>query len=333
VTSKVAVVGTTSWGNTLATLLARKGLRVAVWARSQSEALDFGQKPNGHSNLLYTSSPQEAAAGASVIIWAVPAQSMRQNVAQFCDWLEPDTILVNAAKGIEITSGKRMTEVLAEKTDPACWKMICTLSGPNLSREIHQGLPAAAVLAARDPRTALTAQDLLSAPNFRVFTSNDVVGVELAGSLKNVIALGAGIVDGLELGDNAKGAYICLGWAEMVNIGASLGADPATFYGLAGLGDLFATCASNLSRNHTVGYEIGRGRRLAEVLAAVPNVAEGVDTALGLGNLARRLKLETPIADLIRRVLFEGLSPTEAVGEFKKLISKQPATTAPQRYL
>jgi glycerol-3-phosphate dehydrogenase (NAD(P)+) len=315
--------------------MATKGYRVHVWARSESEAFEHNHETGHHDNISFTSSPPEAVEDANLIILAVPAQSIRQNIRMFRDWLDPTTILVNAAKGIEIGTGKRMSEVLQDEIEPALWKKTSVLSGPNLAREIYQGLPAAAILASRETRTALSAQELLTAPNFRVFTSSDVIGVELAGALKNVIALGAGIIDGLELGDNAKGAFICIGWAEMVAIGTTLGADPATFYGLAGLGDLFATCASPLSRNHTAGYDLGRGKKLSEILAATPHVAEGVDTTVGLTNMSKRLKVDMPITLLIHRVLFGGLPPAEAVLEFKKLIAKQPAAavTSPQRYL
>ena len=187
-----------------------------------------------------------------------------------------------------------------------------------------EGLPATTVIAAKEARTALEAQDILSTPEFRVFTSNDVAGVELGGALKNVIALGAGIVDGMALGDNAKGAFIALGWAEMVSVGVACGASPETFSGLAGLGDLFTTCASPLSRNHTVGCELGRGKPLDEILADRHNIAEGVDTTVGLVSLAKSLKLDLPITGLIFRVLYEKLSPVEAVTQFRKLISRQP---------
>ncbi len=321
---KATIIGTTSWGTALGGLLASKGCQVHIWARNEAEATESSQKRNGHCNLSYISSPSEALEDSSIIIWAVPAQSLRQNVRQFRNLIDPSTILISAAKGIEAHTGKRMTEVMAEELDPSSWPRIGVLSGPNLAREVAQGLPAVTIVAAHEARTALAARDMLNTPDFHVFTSSDVIGVELCGALKNIIALGAGIVDGMQLGDNAKGAFIALGWAEMVSVGMACGAEESTFYGIAGLGDLFTTCASPLSRNHTVGCDLGRGKPLADVIADTPNVAEGVDTTVGLMNMASTLKLNLPITSLIYRVLYEGLSPEEGVAQFRKLVSLQP---------
>jgi glycerol-3-phosphate dehydrogenase (NAD(P)+) len=321
---KATIIGTTSWGTALGGLLASKGCQVHIWARNEAEAAESSQKRNGHCNLSYISSPTEALEDSSIIIWAVPAQSLRQNVRQFRNLIDPSTILISAAKGIEAHTGKRMTEVMAEELDPSSWPRIGVLSGPNLAREVAQGLPAVTIVAANEARTALAARDMLNTPDFHVFTSSDVIGVELCGALKNVIALGAGIVDGMRLGDNAKGAFIALGWAEMVSVGIACGAEESTFYGIAGLGDLFTTCASPLSRNHTVGCDLGRGKPLAEVIADTPNVAEGVDTTVGLMNMASTLKLNLPITNLIYRILYEGLSPEDGIAQFRKLVSLQP---------
>lgn len=324
--TKAAIIGNTSWGTTLGHVLAGKGCVVHVWARSEAEAAQSNLKPNGDPTLAFTGCPEEAVEHADLVILAVPAQSMRQNIRVFQNILDPTTIVVSAAKGLEAATGKRMTEVLMEELDPALWKRICVLSGPNLAREVAQGLSAATVVACRDPRVAAAAKELVTAPEFHVLTSADVAGVEFCGAMKNIIALGAGIVDGMALGDNAKGAYIALGWAEMISVGVAAGAEPATFWGLAGLGDLFTTCASNLSRNHTVGFELGRGRPLQEVLTETPNVAEGVDTTAGLCHLAKQMKVEVPITQLIHRVLFESLPPPQAVSEFKRLLSRLPVT-------
>ncbi|MEW6143092.1 MAG: NAD(P)H-dependent glycerol-3-phosphate dehydrogenase [Chloroflexota bacterium] len=331
--TKATIIGTTSWGIALGGILAGKGYQVHIWARSEAEAVESTQKRNGHYNLSYTSSAAEATEDSSLIIWAVPAQSLRQNVRQFHNLIDPSTVLLSAAKGIEAHTGKRMTEIMAEELDPSSWPKICVLSGPNLAREVVQGLPATTVVAARESRTALAAQDTLNTPDFRVFTSNDVIGVELCGALKNIIALGAGIVDGLELGDNAKGAFIALGWSEMVSVGRVCGAEEATFYGVAGLGDLFTTCSSPLSRNHTVGYDLGRGKPLADIIAGTPNVAEGIDTTVGLINMARTLKMELPITSLIYRVLYERLKPEDGVAQFRKLVSRQPVADHQVRLL
>jgi glycerol-3-phosphate dehydrogenase (NAD(P)+) len=226
-------------------------------------------------------------------------------------------ILVSAAKGLEAETGKRMSEVLAEEVAQVPVRRICALSGPNLSKEIAQGLPATSVIAGHDMAVAREIQELLDSPNFSVFISDDIVGVELCGALKNVIALGAGMMDGLELGNNAKAAFITLGWSEVVSLGIALGAKPSTFYGLAGLGDLIATGNSPLSRNHYVGYELGKGRSLNEITASMSHVAEGLDTTIAAHRLANKLGLKAPIINVVHSVLFESLSPVEISTRFK----------------
>jgi len=224
-------------------------------------------------------------------------------------------MVVSAAKGLELGSCKRMSEVIAEEIDPCCRPNICVLSGPNLSREIIRDLPAATVVAAEDEAVAREAQKLLTAPNFCVYTNTDVIGVELGGALKNIIALGAGMVDGLGYGDNAKAAFITRGLIEIAALGVALGANPLTFVGLAGFGDLIATCASPLSRNHYVGVELAKGRSLKEITDSMTSVAEGVNTTIAAWNLARQLGLGMPITEKIYQVLFEGVDPRQAVDE------------------
>jgi len=247
----------------------------------------------------------------------VPAQRMRQNVRLSNPHLNASMILISAAKGLEAETGKRMSEVIADEVASVSQDRICALSGPNLSGEINQGLPATSVVAGRGVEVARKVQGLLDSPNFSVFVSDDIVGVELCGALKNVIALGAGIMDGLDLGNNAKAAFITLGWSEIVSLGIALGAKPGTFYGLAGLGDLIATGNSPLSRNHYVGYELGKGRLLNDIITSMSHVAEGVDTAIAAHRLANRLRLETPIINLVYSVLFESLPPAEVSRRFK----------------
>jgi len=220
---------------------------------------------------------------------------------------------------LEATTGKRMSQVLAEEVPPSMSGQICVLSGPNLATEIAQGLPAASVIAAQDISLAERARYLMQSPKFFLSTSDDVIGVELGGSLKNIIALGAGMIDGLGLGDNAKGAFIAWGWTEVVSLGIRMGARASTFYGLSGLGDLIATCSSSLSRNHYVGYELAKGRSLAEITASMPNVAEGVATTMAVHQLAKNRHLKLPIMNLMYGILFEGLSPRQAFSEFREL--------------
>ncbi|MCK4843496.1 MAG: NAD(P)-dependent glycerol-3-phosphate dehydrogenase [Dehalococcoidia bacterium] len=312
----IIIIGNTSWGNTLGGLLSEGGATVKLWARSEAEAKELNQ---GRYKYSVTSHIEEALNGADLAIWAVPSQKLRENVSQARDYLTSSMLLMSAAKGLEENSGKRMSQVLAEEIAPSLRGQICVLSGPNLAREIAQGLPAASIVAAHDIALAGRARELMESPRFVLSTSDDVIGVELGGALKNIIALGAGMIDGLGLGDNAKGAFIAWGWAEVVSLGITLGASASTFYGLAGLGDLIATCSSTLSRNHYVGYELAKGRSLPEISASMPHVAEGVATAVAASQLARNQGLKLPIINLIYGILFEGLSPSRALSEFKEL--------------
>ncbi len=313
---KVAIIGNTSWGNTLGAVLSDQGAKVKLWTRSEVEAEELNQ---GRGSCLFTSHLMEALSGADLVVWAVPSQKLRENVAQAKDFLTSSMLLMSAAKGLEVSSGKRMSQVLAEEIDPALRGQICVLSGPNLAGEIAQGLPAASVIASRDVAVAKEARELMESPKFVISISGDVIGVELGGALKNIIALGAGMMDGLGLGDNAKGAFVAWGWSEVVSLGVALGAEASTFYGLAGLGDLITTCASHLSRNHYVGYELAKGRSLSEISASMTHVAEGVATTAVARRLAKRQGLKLPIIDLIHGVLFEDLSPSRALSEFKAL--------------
>ena len=321
---KVAVIGATTWGNTLGRLLADKGVMVSVWARTEARAKELRQEHQGLLSknvsadcLSFTSNLDEALHSAEFVICVVPAQRMRENVRLSNPHLNASMILISAAKGLEAETGKRMSEVIADEVASVSQDRICALSGPNLSGEINQGLPATSVVAGRGVEVARKVQGLLDSPNFSVFVSDDIVGVELCGALKNVIALGAGIMDGLDLGNNAKAAFITLGWSEVVSLGIALGAKPGTFYGLAGLGDLITTGNSLLSRNHYVGYELGKGRPLNDIIASMTHVAEGIDTAIAAHRLANRLRLETPIINLVYSVLFESMPPAEVSRRFK----------------
>jgi len=313
---KATIIGNTTWGNTLAALLSSKGMAVKLWARSKGEVEELNQKTRSYSS---TSHIEEAADGTDLVIWAVPSQKLRQNVIHAKDYLTSSMLLMSAAKGLEVDSGKRMSQVVAEEIAPSLGQQICVLSGPNLAKEIVRDLPAASMVAAQDVTVAEKARDLMSSPNFLLFTTDDVIGVELGGALKNIVALGAGMIDGLGLGDNAKAAFVTWSWAEVISLGVTLGAKATTFYGLAGLGDLIATCASTLSRNHWVGYELAKGRSLNEITASMSQVAEGVYTAKAVHQLAQKLNLEAPIAGLIYRVLFENFPVTDALADFSKL--------------
>jgi len=322
---KVAIIGTTTWGMTLGVVLAHKKVSVRLWARTEREAIDLRnttpnlELPPGVNfppdQLSITSSLTEALSHADAIIMAVPSQSMRQNIKLVAGYLKRWMVIVSAAKGLELGTNKRMSQVIAEEVEPQLRPRICVLSGPNLAAEVLSDLPAATVVAAEKEYVARKAQRLLNAPNLCVYTNSDVVGVELGGAFKNIIALGAGMADGLAYGDNAKATFISRGLMEITALAVALGANPLTLSGLAGMGDLIATCASPLSRNHYVGVELTKGRSLTEITDSMDGVAEGVTTTSAAWDLAQQLGLEMPITEKIYQVLYRGLDPRQAAGE------------------
>ena len=321
---KLAIIGTTSWGITLGAVLARKGLTVRLWARTEREAAELSKTDfpllsdvDSHE-LSITPELDKALADVKAVIVAVPSQTMRQNIRLVSDYLKKSAIVVSAAKGLEIGSNLRMSQVIAEEIAPRYRNNICVISGPNLAREIMLGLPAATVAAAEDEAIARSIQRLLTAPELCVFTHNDVIGVELGGALKNIIALGAGMADGLGYGDNAKAAFMTRGLTEVTALGVAMGANPLTFSGLAGLGDLITTCASPMSRNHYVGAELTKGRSLEEITSTMDGVAEGVSTTKVAWHLAQQHGLEMPITEKIYQVLYQGKSPKEAAAELMR---------------
>ena len=321
---KVAIIGTTTWGTTLGITLGQKGVKVGLWARTEQEAEELRNKePDPElspevsfpAELEITHDLAEALNEAKAVFLVVPSQSMRQNIKLVASRLDKSMLIVSAAKGLEIGSGKRMSQVIADEINPRFRSNICVLSGPNLAREILCGLPAATVAAAEDGSVARKVQRLLTTPNLCVFTNADIIGVELGGALKNIIALGAGIADGLGYGDNAKAAFMTRGLTEITALGVALGANPLTFSGLAGLGDVIATCASPLSRNHYVGVELTKGRSVTEIVNTMNGVAEGVTTTLVARNLAHNLGLEMPITERVYRVLYENADPRQVAVE------------------
>lgn len=320
----LTVVGTGSWGTTLALLEARHGRQTTLLARTPAEA-DALRAAGEHTRvapghrfpacLRITADPAEALAGCAVVLLAVPSQTMRANAERLRPYLHPETIVVSCAKGLERGSLKRMSEVLAEVL-PEHAQRVGALSGPNIAREILEQRPATTVIGVAEHRHAEMAQRLLTTPTFRVYTSDDVVGIELAGALKNIIALGAGFADGLAAGDNAKAAFLTRGLAEIARLGIVLGAHPLTFAGLAGLGDLVATCTSPWSRNRRLGEALARGLTLEQALAELGGqVAEGVTTVQTARALAARHGVEMPIADQLYQVLFEGKAPRQAIAD------------------
>jgi glycerol-3-phosphate dehydrogenase (NAD(P)+) len=324
---RVAVVGVTAWGLTLAQLFAHADASVCMLARGEGEAELVRRRRTEPRRIAevrlppsveITDAPDQALAGATILILVVPAQSMRANLQRIAPMVPAGCVIVSAAKGIEIGTGLRMTELIAEMLPAAGDR--CSLSGPNLAGEIARGLPAAAVVAG-PAEGAVRVQRALTTPGFRVYTHDDVVGVELGGALKNIVALAAGICDGLGSGDNAKAGIITRGLAEITRLGVALGANPLTFAGLSGVGDVIATCASPLSRNRRVGEELGRGRPLVEVLAQLDHVAEGVTTTTATCALARRLGVEMPITLGMDRVLRGEITAEEGA---RLLMEREP---------
>ena len=321
--ASVGVIGSGAWGTTLALLLANKGTETTLWEHRPERAVEIQQQRENtlflpgfrFPNTLYvTSNLKEAVEGKDALLLVTPSQRMRENVRLFAAYVSKETILVSASKGIEINSLKRMTEVICEELPNAC-KRVAALSGPNLSREVAEGKPAAAVVAAHDQEVAVYARTLLTASNYRVYTADDVVGVELGGALKNIIAIGAGLNDGMNMGENAKAAFITRGLAELSRLGLAAGAHPMTFAGLAGIGDLIVTCASPLSRNQQLGRRLAAGQKLEYILSSTHSVVEGIYTTKAALKLAERYNVEMPITYQLSLVLFEGLDPYNAVSE------------------
>ncbi len=317
---EITVVGTGNWGTTLAIALARGGKKVALLARNPAEAATLraaGENTRflpGHAfpAALELLADQERATRTQVLLLVTPSRTIRRNAEQLAPFIAADTIVLSCAKGIEAGSLLTMSEVVRSALPAVNPGSIGALSGPNIASEIARSLPATTVVALGDGAAARAAQALLTTTLFRVYRSSDVTGVELAGALKNIIALGAGIGDGMGVGDNAKAAFITRGLAEITRLGVARGANPLTFAGLAGLGDLVATCASPYSRNRRLGEALARGQTLDEALASLGQVAEGVGTTATARELAAQHSVELPIADEMYRVLFEGKSAHQA---------------------
>jgi glycerol-3-phosphate dehydrogenase (NAD(P)+) len=322
----VAVIGTGAWGTTLARLVAQgpqteaPSAEVILWEHRPERAAEIERErenraylPGFHlpQGLRVTADLADAVRGREVILLVTPSQRMREHARLLAPLLWPGAIVVSCSKGLELGSHLRMTQMLTQEL-PATAR-ICALSGPNLAREVAQGLPTGSVVASADPVAADRVRLALSTPTFRVYTSDDVVGVELGGALKNIIALGVGVNDGLGYGDNAKATFMTRGLAEMSRLALAAGANPLTLAGLAGLGDLIATCASPLSRNRTLGLELAAGKSLEQALAERKTVTEGVSTTRAALELAANLGVELPITEQIARVLFEGKPVRQAV--------------------
>ncbi|GAA2631807.1 NAD(P)H-dependent glycerol-3-phosphate dehydrogenase [Streptomyces axinellae] len=335
---KAAVFGTGSWGTAFAMVLADAGCEVTLWGRRAEvvEAVNTTRRnPAYHPDtelpeaVRATTDPAEAARDAEFTVLSVPSQTLRGNLEEWAPLLHPGTVLVSLMKGVELGTAKRMSEVIEEVARipsgagaPAAAGKVAVLTGPNLAREIAARQPAAAVAACADEDAARALQSACHTPYFRPYTSTDVVGCELGGAVKNVIALAVGIADGMGLGDNSKASLITRGLAETTRLGLAMGAEAHTFAGLAGMGDLVATCSSPLSRNHTFGTNLGRGMTLQETIAVTKQTAEGVKSCESVLDLARRHGVEMPITETVVGIVHDGKPPHVALKELMSRSAK-----------
>ncbi|HEX8631387.1 MAG TPA: NAD(P)H-dependent glycerol-3-phosphate dehydrogenase [Catenuloplanes sp.] len=325
---RAAVLGAGSWGTAFAKVLADAGSEVTIWARREQVAAtirDSRTNPDYLPGLRLpdrvtaTADAGAAIAGADLVVLAVPSQTLRSNLAEWTGFLRPDSTLVSLMKGIELGTTKRMSQVIVETTRVAPDR-VAVVSGPNLAAEIAAEQPAATVVACIDMDRATLVQSAVTTRYLRPYTNDDVTGCELGGAVKNVIALAYGIAVAMGLGDNTKATLITRGLAETARLGMALGADPLTFAGLAGMGDLVATCSSPLSRNRTFGEHLGKGETLEQAQVATRQTAEGVKSCLAIRDLARSHGVEMPITEQVERICHEGVDPRVAV---KALMSRE----------
>ncbi|GAB6273860.1 MAG: NAD(P)H-dependent glycerol-3-phosphate dehydrogenase [Peptococcaceae bacterium] len=322
INKKIAVLGAGSWGTALAILLANQGGQVKIWARRIDSTEEINLRRTNACYLPGVVIPKnvqasvylkEVLAEVTVAVFAVPSHAFRETLRRAMPFLSKATLIVNVAKGLEENTLLRLSQVFGEEMGKDQEAQYVVLSGPSHAEEVSRGLPTAVVAAGIQQKNAELVQKLFMSPVFRVYTNFDVLGVELGGALKNIIALGTGIAAGLGLGDNTKAALMTRGLAEITRLGTLLGAEPLTFVGLTGVGDLFVTCTSMHSRNFRAGMEIGRGKSLEEALSSVKMVVEGVRTTRAAYSLAARYNIEMPITEQMYQVLFNGLSPMQAV--------------------
>jgi glycerol-3-phosphate dehydrogenase (NAD(P)+) len=328
--TRAAVFGTGTWGTAFAAVLADAGTSTVLCGRRAdlAETIDRTHQNPDYlpgvalpGNLRATADPELALAGADILVLAVPAQSLRENLARWAPLAGPDTVFVSLMKGIELGTCMRMSEVIAQVTG-AGPERIAVVSGPNLAKEIADRHPAASVVACAKQAVAEQLQRVCHTGYFRPYTNTDVVGCELGGAVKNVIGLAAGIADGMGLGDNTKASLITRGLAETARLGVALGAEPFTFSGLAGLGDLVATCGSPLSRNHMFGHRLGRGLTVEQAQAEVRQTTEGVKSCSSVLELARRSGVEMPIVETVVGVVHDGRSPREMLAALMSRAAK-----------
>ena len=319
---KICVLGAGSWGTTLANILAEKGFDISLWVREEElyriiretrENAFFLPGIKLAQNIMPTNSIEEAVKNRAVVLCVIPSHGVRDIFAQASKFLSKDAIIVNASKGIEQETLLTVSQILMRILPKSFHKNLSVLSGPTFAKEVSRKLPTAICVAANKKAVAEKVQQVFNTNYFRVYTNSDMIGVEISGALKNVIAIAAGISDGLSLGMNARAALITRGLSEISRLGISMGADAATFTGLSGLGDLVLTCTGELSRNRSVGMMIGKGGKLKDILSEMKMVAEGVKTAKAAYELAKKYEVEMPITEQVYYVLYKNKSPKDAV--------------------
>ena len=327
---RVAVIGAGSWGTALAALLAKKGCEVRLWAFEPEVAEEIQGLGENRTylpdvklplNLECTADLETALSGAGVVLSVSPSQFVGSVMSEAAAYMEEDVLVVSASKGIETSTLRRMDEVLTGVLSPRQMAGFCALSGPSFAREVAEEAPTAVAVASRSENAARQVQELFQTGYFRVYTGVDVIGVELGGALKNVIALGAGVTAGLGFGHNTLAALVTRGLAEIRRLGVAMGAQASTFSGLAGMGDLVLTCTGSLSRNRTVGFRLGQGETLETILGDMTAVAEGVKTAQAVHDLAERYGVEMPISEEVYGILVMGTQPQRAL---QNLMERDP---------
>jgi glycerol-3-phosphate dehydrogenase (NAD(P)+) len=318
---KIGVIGAGAWGTALALLLADKGHDVALWMYEKDLAEETGRTRENRAylpgftlpaNISITASLEDAVRERPFILSVAPSHTVRAVSAQMAPFLAGDAVIVSASKGIEIDTLLPLSDVLRQTLPHQFHTRLCFLSGPSFAKEVAQKMPTAVALASCDPEAGKQAQQLMSAPYFRVYTNPDVIGVELGGAVKNVIAIAAGVLEGLGFGYNTMAALLTRGLAEMSRLGTAMGAKTVTFSGLAGMGDLVLTCTGGLSRNRTLGVRLGKGEKLDDILKSAKTVAEGVKTAKAARELARKYRIEMPIVEEMYLILYEGKDARQA---------------------
>ncbi len=329
---KIGVVGAGSWGTALTNLLALKGFKVDLWVfeKEVKEQIESDRENKvflpGVALSEHISPSNDIGAvvkGKDLVLLVVPSHIMREAASKIREHISAETIIVSASKGIENKTHLTMSGVLKENLHEITEDSFAVLSGPSFAREVVRKVPTVVAVASGNQKTAAFVQHIFATPYFRVYTNNDMIGVELGGSVKNVIAIASGIIDGLSLGLNTRAALITRGLTEMRRLGLKLGANPRTFAGIAGVGDLVLTCTGDISRNHTVGKKIGEGMKLNEILSEMRMVAEGVKTAKSVYNLSRKLGVEMPISHEVYHVLYDDIAPKEAVHRLMTRTLKQ----------